>query len=369
MLDSPLASIPVLRKLALAAATTLVAFLLAEVALRLAGVVSTRRGAAWYAGGNHPRFLFEPDEQAGYRLRPGFAGLEIARSGEFQTAVRIDTHGLRADGQRQLEGGALALGDSMTFGEGVAAEEAWPARLAARLGSPVANGGVPGFNSRQMAARMEAFLPVLRPRAVLVTFSALWDMQRCTTPFVYDEGYIVSAKYRDRLHLVGDDLLLEQVRGPFLGPLSISLMRHSHLLRLLLPAARGAILSRREPPAAVPPIADWQGCAEALSAARSQAASAGAELVVVLAESPDEPSRAATLAVADELSRRGLESWKLDELMGAADPSWRFPRDRHWNAAGHARVAEALETKVRALLSAPAALAAGTAPPVPAATK
>lgn len=358
-----------LRKLALAAATTLFALLLAEVALRLAGVVSTRRGAAWYAGGNHPRFLFEPDEKAGYRLRPDFAGLEIARSGEFQTAVRIDAHGLRADGQRALAGGALALGDSMTFGEGVAAEEAWPAQLAARIGAPVANGGVPGYNSQQMAARMDGLLPVVRPRAVLVTFSALWDMQRCTTPFVYDEGYIVSAKYRDRLHLVGDDLLLEQVRGPFLGPLSISLMRHSHLLRLLLPATRNAILSRREPPPSVPPIADWAACADALVAAKSRAENSGAVLVVVLAESPDEPSRAATAAVADELSRRGLDFWKLDELMGGADPAWRFPRDRHWNSAGHARVREALEPRLRALLSAPAAAAAGTAPPTPAATK
>ncbi len=355
-----------LRKLALATAATLFAFLLAEVALRLAGVVSTRPGAAWYAGGNHPRYLFEPDEAAAYRLRPGFSGLEKARSGEFQTAVRIDQRGLRADGQRELGGGVLALGDSMTFGEGVAAEEAYPARLAARLGVAVANGGVPGYSSRQMAARLEALSPALRPRLVLVTLAALWDMQRCSNPFVYAEGYIVAAKYRDRLHLVGDDLLLEQVRGPVLGPLSISLMRRSHLLRLSLPAARGALLARREPPPAVPALADWQACQAALIEARTRTERAGATFVVVLAESPDETSRAATVVVGRELERDGVETWRLYDLLGGADPAWRYPRDRHWNRAGHERVAAALEGPVRARLSAPPAGDGDTAPPTPA---
>lgn len=364
MLESP-RLLPVLRKLALALAATLFALLLAEVALRLAGVVSTRRGAAWYAGGNHPRYLFEPDPEASYRLRPKFAGLELARSGEFQTAVRIDERGLRADGQPQLEGGVLALGDSMTFGEGVAAEEAYPARLAARLRVPVANGGVPGYSSRQMAAHLETLLPVLHPRLVVVTLAALWDLERCANPFVYDEGYIVSARYRGRLHLVGDDLLLEQVHGPLLGPLSISLMRHSHLLRLALPALRGALLARREPPPSVPPASDWQACGAALLAARGTAERSGAGFAVALAESPDRPSREATEIVGRELQQSGMVVWRLDDLLGGADPALRYPRDRHWNALGHERVAAALEAPVSAALS--AAAGGGTAPPTPAA--
>jgi hypothetical protein len=340
----------------------LFALLLAEVALRLAGVVSTRRGAAWYAGGNHPRYLFEPDPAAGYRLRPGFAGTEIARSGEFQTAVRIDSRGLRADGQRRLDGGVVALGDSMTFGEGVAAEQAYPAQLAARLGVPVANAGVPGYSSRQMAARLETLLPALRPRLVLLTIAALWDLQRCANPFVYAEGYIVSARYRDRLHLVGDDLLLEQVRGPVMGPLSISLMRHSHLLRLGLPALRSALLARSEAPPTVPPDADWQSCRVALQGAAAAARSAGAGFAVVLAESPDAVSLEATARVASALESAGVRVWRLDALLGGADPAWRYPRDRHWNPAGHQRVAATLEAPVRALLSEPPA-AAGTPPP------
>lgn len=356
-----------LRKLALALAATLFALLLAEVALRLAGVVSTRRGAAWYAGGNHPRYLFEPDPDASYRLRPEFAGLELARSGEFQTAVRIDERGLRADGQPQLLGGVLAVGDSMTFGEGVAAEEAYPARLASRLGVPVANGGVPGYSSRQMSAHLVDLLPVLRPRLVLVTLAALWDLERCANPFVYDEGYIVSERYRERLHLVGDDLLLEQVHGPVLGPLSISLMRHSHLLRLGLPALRAALLARREAPPSVPPASDWQPCGAALLGARGAADRAGAGFAVALAESPDPASREATEIVARELQQSGVVAWRLDELLGGADPALRYPRDRHWNALGHERVAAALEEPVRALLRARAG--GDTTLPSPAAPK
>jgi hypothetical protein len=131
-------------------------------------------------------------------------------------------------------------------------------------------------------------------------------------------------------------------------------MRRSHLLRLLLPAARGALLARRGRPAAVPALAGWEACRAALVEADAQAAGAGAQLVVVLAESPDEPSRDATAKVTRELERSGLLTWRLDDLLGGADPAWRYPRDRHWNRVGHERVAAALEAPVRALLSAPA---------------
>ncbi len=339
-----------LRKLAFAAAATLFFLLLAEVALRLAGVASTRRGAAWYAGGNHPRFLFEPDPAAGYRLRPGFAGTEIARSGEFQTAVRIDQRGLRADGQAAAPGAAVALGDSMTFGEGVAAEEAWPAQLAARLGTPVLNAGVPGYSSRQMVARLSELEGELQPQLVIAGLAPLWDMQRCSNPFVYSEGYIVASSYAGRLHLVGEDLLLEQVRGPVLGPFSVTLMRHSHLVRLALPALRGAILARRET-AGTPALADWEPCRDALVAAADATVRAGRSFLVLLAESPEAQSRAAADLVAAQLRERGVEVLRLDNAPGGADPSLRYPRDRHWNRAGHQWVAKALEPEIRARLS------------------
>src|SRR6185436_6498678 len=69
--------------LVLVAMSLLLALLLAEVALRITGIAATGRGSAWFAGGNHPRFLFQPDVQSGYTLRPGFHGTEVGPAHEF----------------------------------------------------------------------------------------------------------------------------------------------------------------------------------------------------------------------------------------------------------------------------------------------
>ncbi len=359
-----------MRRLGLALTATLLGLVLAEVGLRLTGVASTRRGAAWYAGGSHPRFLFAPDPRAGYRLRAGFQGVDIARSGEFQVPVATDAAGLRrTGGPGPRPGGVLALGDSLTFGEGVPAEAAYPARLERLLAAPVTNAGVPGYSSRQAAVLGNELIPRLRPRLVLVTLAAPWDLTRCADPFTYLEGYIVSSRHAARLHLVGEDLLLEQVRHPRLGPLTVSLMRRSHLLRLALPALRDALAGRRGRARGPADTTTWAPCREALAELHGRAAAAGAGFLIALAESPDPASRSATSAVAAELRRAGLPHLQLDDALGGADPALRYPRDRHWNARGHERVAAALAPQLARLLSAAPAAAAGTAPPDPAAPR
>jgi hypothetical protein len=102
----------------------------------------------------------------------------------------------------------------------------------------------------------------------------------------------------------------------------------------------------------VPPASAWQACGAALLGARGVAERAGSGFAVALAESPDPASREATEIVARELRQSDVVVWRLDELLGGADPALRYPRDRHWNALGHERVAAALEEPVRALLRA-----------------
>ena len=360
-----------LRKLALAAAATVLALLAAEAALRVAGAAGGGTGAPWWAGGNHPRFLVAPDPRTGYRLRPGFEGEDVAASGEFRVPVAIDERGLRSHGAGgERTGGVLAVGDSFTYGEGVAAEETFAARLEADLGVPVANAGIPGYSTRQMAARAAELLPRLRPRLVLVTFVPILEEPRCPRPFVYHQGFIVGPGYRDRLHVVDGNLLLEQVRHPVLGPWSVALMRRSHLLRLALPAARRLILGggTEERP---PDPDDWRPCLEALEDLERRAEDAGAELLVVLAESHGEAERAATARISTALRSAGIPHLLLDERLGGADPELRYPRDHHWNRTGHARVAAALAPEVRRRLEAatasppPPPAGARTAPPGP----
>src|SRR5436305_1219926 len=122
------------KKLALSAVSILITLLFAEIALRILGIGAIGRGSAWFAGGNHPRFLFQADP-VGYTLRPGFQGREIAQSKEFDVPVAIDGQGLRAQPHTAPpQPRVLAIGDSMTFGEGVPADATWPAALERTLG-------------------------------------------------------------------------------------------------------------------------------------------------------------------------------------------------------------------------------------------
>jgi hypothetical protein len=344
----------VARKLGLAAVSLLVSLLAVEGVLRLAGIGEARRGSPWFAGGSHPRFLFQPDRQAGYALRPGFRGVEVASSGEFQVPVAVDGRGLRdhphgSQGARGTPRTVLALGDSMTFGEGVRVEETYSSLLERATGARVHNGGVPGYGSPQMTARLVRYAPELRPDLVLVTLQATWDAGRCTHPFVYLEGFIVARAYVERLHLVGGNLYSGEVSWPVVSPAVARLKGHSHLARLGLPALRDLAQVFRDPRRPERPL-DFTCSAEALARARRTAEAAGARMVVVLAEAPresPEEHRADTRELAAALEGRGVAVISLDRLLGPGGAEGlRYPRDGHWNAAGHRRVAGLLASQV-----------------------
>lgn len=88
---------------------------------------------------------------------------------ERGTDFSVRTNRLGYRGAEPASGGVLCLGDSTTFGWGVEEEEAWPARLAARLGETTVNGGVPGYSTVQGLATLDAALS-LRPRLVLLAY-------------------------------------------------------------------------------------------------------------------------------------------------------------------------------------------------------
>lgn len=344
------ASRPSLRaRFALVAVSALVALLLAEGVLRLAGAGAPGRGSRWFAGGNHPRSLVEEDPECGYALRPGFAGLEISTFGEFEVPVAIDERGLREHPHSAPAAPSiLALGDSMTFGEGVTAEQAYPAVLETETGRRVYNGGVPGYRTEQMACRLRRLLPVLRPELVLVTFAPAWDRARCANPFVCHEGFLVASSWRDRLHLVRGNLYPAEVGWPLAGRFTAQAEGRSHLARLTLPALRRLPAWVRGvapgPAASGVPLAT---CLASLLAARAEVEQAGARLVVVLIESAEPGSAEDAAATARFLTEHGLEPLLLDRLLAGQDfERLRFRIDRHWNAEGHRQVGEALAIAV-----------------------
>lgn len=340
------------KKILLAGISLLMTLLLAEAALRLLGIGAVRRGSPWFAGGNHPRFLFQPDPASGYTLRPGFAGREIASSGEFEVPVAIGPLGIREHPHTASpRPSVLTLGDSMTFGEGVPADRTWSAVLERESGVRVHNGGVPGYSTCQMDGRARTLIPRFHPDLVLVTFSPHWDRSRCAAPFLYMEGYIVSQRYVERLHLVGDNLYLGETRLPGIGAATAHAKHASYLARLVLPRLGNAAraLTRRKPKPFRPSSRDYEPTAQALASIRDQARQAGAGFLAVLIESRGRDYEIDRANLERLLRARGLPYLSLDAVR-ADWPRLRYPRDQHWNEAGHRKVGEILSRPVRSRL-------------------
>ncbi len=354
------------KKLALSAASILLALLFAEVALRILGIGAAGRGSSWFAGGNHPRFLFQPDLESGYTLRPGFHGREIAPGNEFDVPAVIDARGLRDHPHpAPPHPCVLAVGDSMTFGEGVPADRSYSAVLEKTAGVRVYNGGVPGYSSRQMLVRLRRLAPKLRPDMVLMTLSPLWDRQRCATPFLYKDGYIVAQGYADRLVLLDGNLYLKDTRLPALGSATARAKRYSVLMRLALPALAGGVraLTRRSQPDHPTPD-DYEPTVQDLDQARRFAEGSGARFLAVLIDDRGEDFRRDRLAVQKRLQELGIPHVAADDLAPGADWSQlRFARDGHWNAAGHEAVGRALAGRIPSLPSTPLQPSTSGTPP------
>lgn len=344
------------KKLALSAASLLFTLLLAEAALRILGIAEAGRGSSWFAGGNHPRFLFQPDALSGYTLRPGFKGREIAPSHEFDIPVVVDARGWRDHRHTApARPSVLAIGDSMTFGEGVEADRAFAAVLERETGVRVYNGGVPGYSSGQMVGRLRRLLPELRPAAVVMTLSPLWDRQRCLAPFLYKEGYIVAPGYADRLVLLDGNLYLKETRLPGIGSATAWIKSHSALARLALPALANAARSfRKKPGNQRPVLADYEPTLRNIQEARRLTQSFGGRFLVVFIDDRGIDDQRDRLVLQGRLQGLRIPYVAADEILSGADWSaLRFPRDTHWNAAGHEAAGKALAPRVRALAAAP----------------
>ena len=127
---------------------------------------------------------FEPDLQLGYRLKSGFDGLYP------RTVVRTDAAGHRIPaGVRQPASGKLLfLGDSVTFGFGVPAEDSFPFVLGDRLerNGDITNAAAPGYNLGQIVGILREQLARRRPE-IIVYGLCLNDIGSAATRLEYND--------------------------------------------------------------------------------------------------------------------------------------------------------------------------------------
>jgi len=351
---------------------------------------------------------YEAHPAVGFRMRP-WQTIPGRIGGE------INGYGLRGERIPSDAGGeerVLALGDSFTFGAGVATEEAFPACLERELAPAmreatgrdlrVVNAGTPSYGTVRELAWLRAFGPELEPDRVVLSVFVGNDFtdNLSPTPAVV-EGRLVSAAAAEHPPW--------QVRAR-IG------LHSSHLDRLAAAALAEREPARPAPPPGPPPDLDdpeiraaWQRMREDFAAGEADRLAvytpAGASEAVdrayeVMAEALDGvrawcAERGVPLALAiipdvmqveDDLlqvaiaarggsfgdgdylrPQRTLTAWAEERGVPVLDhlPAFRegyaetgeslyLFGDSHWNAAGHALAAQGLAELLAAELDAPA---------------
>jgi lysophospholipase L1-like esterase len=109
------------------------------------------------------------------------SGTLIVRTSEFEIPYPTDRHGFNNADPWPATADIVAVGDSLTFGYGVAPDEAWPALIARKLpNTKVINLGLIGAGPQQHLRIYETFGVPLEPRILLIGFfpaNDFWDAE------------------------------------------------------------------------------------------------------------------------------------------------------------------------------------------------
>lgn len=100
---------------------------------------------------------------------PGYDGWFSQNNGDFRARIRINAFGLREIKPVEAAAGAVwVVGDSMTFGWGVAEEEMYSSQVAALSGKPTYNIASPGTDVCGYEALIDRMPTPARPSAVIM---------------------------------------------------------------------------------------------------------------------------------------------------------------------------------------------------------
>lgn len=267
----------------------------------------------------------EHDDRLGWHYRPGTTHRHHA--GEFDVEVRINAQGFRgpdwpADNASRLPR-VLVLGDSFAFGWGVSFDESLPARLQSlRPDWEVLGAGVSGYGTDQQCLLLEQLDPRVHPDAVVVAFCEN-DLYECRDDVAYGKHKPQFVRARGGLELHG-------VPVPF------------PWLERVSQAWRGLLKSRWEGSfrdRARDPNAEW---ALVCDLYRRMKGVLGERPLVIVSSEP-------ALARLAEYERGMAHVDVAAAFQGAEEPLL-YAIDGHWNARGHARVADGVAKTLGPLL-------------------
>lgn len=133
-----------------------------------------------------PQGLLKLDPSKGYRLSENYRGEH--KQAEYSIKINTNSLGLRDSEYGKKSAGKfriLVLGDSMTFGSGVAIADTWPKVLEKKLnkGSPqteweVINAAVPGYGPEHFKVYLKEICANYEPDYIIVGFLASHDIFR-----------------------------------------------------------------------------------------------------------------------------------------------------------------------------------------------
>jgi hypothetical protein len=295
------------------------------------------------------------DEYRGTRLRPNATFILRGRTGEYNVTVTTNSQGWRS---RELEDAPriMVLGDSFTYGFGVAQDETYPARTEALLrqrGYPhqVVNMGVDGRGPDQYWADYRYGKGLVRPDLLIIGFFEGNDFIG-SSPIVREEGG------RSVLQKARSETAYGALRELLQGRTYDLLAQHSHLAVLTKNAVyvlthRGemaeAVRSRERFVNRAPEYTgsgvrpkDLQVTLRILGELVGEARADGVRPVVLVIPALHRHIYTSALIAALEGNgvdtvdlRVRFEGRVLEDLYHSID-------DSHWNRTGHALAAEAL---------------------------
>jgi hypothetical protein len=132
---------------------------------------------------------FVVDEHTGWRMRSAHSFAWRIGDGAQAHTYKSNADGFRSMKEFSEQGSIALVGDSFTFGTGIAYEQSFGAVLESRLGSsPVYNFAMPGFGIDQMWMALKHQASRIEPQLVVVAFVDA-DFERSLSAYRKFEGF------------------------------------------------------------------------------------------------------------------------------------------------------------------------------------